>query len=264
MSTSTCNSKGLFTLDPRSEFNAHSSCSHLNLVWVMRMRIESIHLRRWIGIESQPNSLFIHQIMIKSSTVTPPWTATLSKLSHLGCHTHCIPRSRYELWWPIMLGHYWLDAVGKETAYQVVLCSSSKFTFYVVYYQRQGKANNWTDLMCVSIHLECWLNKARVEIITWSAVGVACQQQFSYNKILAMWMRSMWIQFCIQCALGECEFNSHSNGIKCEKALSSACPEMQYSTKRAQKKANVKWVKFQNGPISLSYFFWPAFHRNKE
>ena len=34
----------------------------------------------------------------------------------------------------------------------------------------------WT-LVCVSIHLECWLDKVRVEIVTWAAVDVACQQQ---------------------------------------------------------------------------------------
>ena len=127
--------------------NAHSSCSHLNPVLgdAHSMRIESIHLRRWIATESQPNSLFIHRVTIKSCMVTPPWTATLSKLSRLGHHTCCIRRPRYKLWWPIMLGHYWLDAVEKETAYQVVLCSSSKFTFHVVYYQQKGKANNWMD-----------------------------------------------------------------------------------------------------------------------
>ena len=38
--------------------------------------------------------------------------------------------------------------------------------------------------MCVSIHLECWLDKARAEIVTWAAVGVACQQQFSYNLVI--------------------------------------------------------------------------------
>ena len=258
MSTSTCNSKGLFTLDPRSEFNTHSSCSHLNLV------LGNAHAHRVNPSKEVDWNRIATEFIVYSSNndkIKHGYAPTNSNI--VEAFSSRLPW-RYELWWPIMLGHYWLDAVGKETAYQVVLCSSSKFTFYVVYYQRQGKANNWTDLMCVSIHLECWLNKARVEIITWSAVCVACQQQFSYNKILAMWMRSMWIQFCIQCALGECEFNSHSNGIKCEKALSSACPEMQYSTKRAQKKANVKWVKFQNGPISLSYFFWPAFHRNKE
>ena len=134
----------------------------------------------WSGM----NSLFIHLIMIKSCMVTPPWTATLSKLSHLGHHTCCIRRPRYELWWPIMLGHYWLDAVEKETACQVVLCSFSKFTFHAVYYQRQGKANNWTDFSdCVTTHLECWLDKPGVEIITWAAVGVACQQHFSYNSV---------------------------------------------------------------------------------
>ena len=38
-------------------------------------------------------------------------------------------------------------------------------------------------LVCVSIHLQCWLNKARVEIVTWVAVGVARQQHFSYNLV---------------------------------------------------------------------------------
>ena len=42
-------------------------------------------------------------------------------------------------------------------------------------------------LVCVLIHLECWLDKARVEIITWAAVGVAHQQQFSYNSVLKFW-----------------------------------------------------------------------------
>ena len=202
----------------RTELNAHRmhiefglSRSHW-LLWIRFwsdanwMRIDSIHLRRWIGTESQPNSLFIHRITIKSRTVTPPWTATLLKLSRLGRHTHCIHHPRYKLWWPIMLGHYWLDAVEKETAYQMVLCSSLKFMFHIVYYQWQGKVIIGPTLVCVSIHLECWLDKARAEIVTWAAVGVACQQQFGYTSVSKFW----------QC---ECEFNSHSNRIKCEKAF---------------------------------------------
>ena len=42
-------------------------------------------------------------------------------------------------------------------------------------------------LVCVLIHLECWLDKARVEIVTWAAMGVARQQQFSYNSVLKFW-----------------------------------------------------------------------------
>ena len=38
----------------------------------------------------------------------------------------------------------------------------------------------WT-LVCVSIHLERWFDKARVEIVPWAAVGVARQHQFSYK-----------------------------------------------------------------------------------
>ena len=34
----------------------------------------------------------------------------------------------------------------------------------------------------VLIQLECWLDKARMEIGTWAAVGVAQQQQFSHNS----------------------------------------------------------------------------------
>ena len=57
--------------------------------------------------------------------------------------------------------------------------------------QRSG----WT-LVCVSIHLECWLNKVKVEIVTWTAVGVACQQQFSYKLVSKFWQwRPVWIQF---------------------------------------------------------------------
>ena len=38
-------------------------------------------------------------------------------------------------------------------------------------------------LVCVLIHLEHWLEKARMEIVTWAAVCVAHQQQFSYNLV---------------------------------------------------------------------------------
>ena len=78
----------------------------------------------------------------------------------------------------------------------------------------------WT-LVCVSIHLECLLDKSRVEVVTWAAVGVANQQQFSYNSVSKL----------SQCEHDQCGFNSHSmrigwmriqfafNQIKCEKAF---------------------------------------------
>ena len=115
-----------FTLDTRTTFNAHWLHSHLNSVWgdANWMRIEPIHLWRWIGTELEPNSLFIHWITIKSCTVTPPRTATSSKHLLLGQHTCSIHRLRYELRWPVMLGQYWLDAAKKETAYQVISCSN--------------------------------------------------------------------------------------------------------------------------------------------
>ena len=75
--------------------------------------------------------------------------------------------------------------------------------------------------MCVLIHLEYWLGRARVEIATWVAVGVARQQQFSYNLVIkfgsvkAINVDSIRIQY----VSGECKFNLHSNRIQCEKAL---------------------------------------------
>ena len=61
-----------------------------------------------------------------------------------------------------------------------------------------------------------------MEIVTWAAVGVACQQQFSYNLVLKFGsVNTIDVDSIhIPCTLGECEFNSHSNRIKCEKALS--------------------------------------------
>ena len=58
--------------------------------------------------------------------------------------------------------------------------------------------------VCVSIYLECWFNKARAEIVTWAAVGVACQQQFSYNSVSKFW----------QCERNRCGLNSHSMRIE--------------------------------------------------
>ena len=182
--------------------------SHLKSVWgdVNWMHIEPIHLWRWIRTKSKPNSLFIHRITIKSRTVTPPRTATSSKLSFLGHHTRCVCCLRKELRWPVMLGQNWIDAAKKETVYQVVscTCSLSKFTLHVFYYmyQRQGTVREvigWT-LVCVSRHLECWLDKPRVEIITWAAVGVTNQQQFGYNSVSKFW----------QCEHDRCGFDSHS------------------------------------------------------
>ena len=191
----------------------------------VRGDVNWMRIQRWIGTESELNSLFIHQITIKSHTVMPPWTVALSKLSRLGRHTCCIHRPRYWIQWSIMLGCSWLDAAENKTAYQVISCSSSKFTFHVVYYQRpcSNKARQiiGRTLVCVWIHLECWLGKSRVETVIWTAVGVACQQQFSYNLFINFGgVNAINVDSIrIWCALGECEFNLHSNRIQCEKAF---------------------------------------------
>ena len=57
-------------------------------------------------------------------------------------------------------------------------------------------------LVCVSIHLECWLDKPRVEIVTWAAV----------------WTWSMWIQFAFDTHWWMCiQFAFKQN--QCENAL---------------------------------------------
>ena len=158
--------------------NAHLACSHLYPVLgdAHSVRIESIHLRKWIGTE---NLLFIHRIAIKITNGYAPHERCRSL--HLGHYTRCICCPRYELRWPIMLGCYWLDAVNKETAYtkwsrvvQRNSCSTSSTTS-----DKVRQVIGWTSV-CVSIHLECWLD---IEITTWAAVGVAHLQQFGYNLV---------------------------------------------------------------------------------
>ena len=61
-----------------------------------------------------------------------------------------------------------------------------------------------------------------MEIVTWAAVGVALQQQFSYNSVIkfgSVNATDVLDSISIRCASSECEFNSHSNRIQCEKVL---------------------------------------------
>ena len=67
------------------------------------------------------------------------------------------------------------------TKWSHVVCQSSCSTSSTTS-DKVREVIEWT-LVCVSVHLECWLDKARVEIVTWAAVGVANQQQFSYNSV---------------------------------------------------------------------------------
>ena len=160
------------------------------------MRIEPIHLWRWIGTESELNSLFIHQITIKSHTVTPSWTATSSKLSLLGTihAVFAIRDTNYDglLCWDAT-DYY---ATEKETTWH---SRSTSFTTSDKVWQI-----NRQTLVCVSILLQCWLNKPRVEIVTCTTMGVARQQQFSYNSVSKFW----------QCERDQCGFNSHSMHIE--------------------------------------------------
>ena len=69
-------------------------------------------------------------------------------------------------------------------------------------------------LVGVLIHLECWLDKARAEIVTWAAVGVACQQQFSYNSVSKFWL----------CECDRCGLNLHSIRIRIQTGSSVKRP----------------------------------------
>ena len=84
----------------------------------------------------------------------PSSTATLSKLSCLG-HIHVL----YILYlpskiWTTMAYHAGLltSYCQKETAYQVVSCSLSKFAFHVFFYQWLSIFIFELTLLCVSIH----------------------------------------------------------------------------------------------------------------
>ena len=139
-----------------------------------------------------------------NNKITHSYTPMNSNTLRLGHHTHCVCRPRYELRLPILLGCYWLDAVDKETAYQVVsrVVRQNSHSTLSTTSDKVGQVIGWS-LVCASIHLEYWLDKARVEIATWAAVGVACQQQFSYISISKFW----------QCECDRYGFNSHTMHI---------------------------------------------------
>ena len=128
-------------------------------------------------------------------------TATSSKVSLLGHHTPSIHRLRYELRWPVMLGQM-LPKKRPLTKWSYVVCRSSRSTYSTI----SDKVREVTGrtLVCVWIHLECWLDKSRVEIVTWAEVGVANQQQFGYSLVSKFW----------QYECDRCGFNS-----QCEKAF---------------------------------------------
>ena len=195
--------KSIFTLDPRSKFNVH------------RMHIRRVHT----------SNLVFRQCVLDAHWVNPPlevdwnqigtklifvYSLNNSKIMHgyalheqqhcrsfcLGHHTHCICHLRYEPRCAIMLGCYWLDAVDKETTStwsHVVHRNSNSMLSTTSNTVRQIIGRT---LVCVSIHLECWLDKPRVEIATWA---VARQQQFSCNSVSNFW----------QCECDQCGFNSH-------------------------------------------------------
>ena len=78
----------------------------------------------------------------------------------------------------------------------------------------------WTlHLVCVSIHLECWLDKARVEIVTWAAMGVARQQQFSYNLVSKFWLCEHDWCGLIQFAFDAHQVNANSIRIQTESSV---------------------------------------------
>ena len=148
------------------------------VAWFGAMRIECALNQSTSGGGLEPNgteSLFIHRITIKSHTVTPPRTATLSKLSLLGHHTRTIRHLRYKLWWPVMLEWYWLGAAKKRplTKWSHVVHQSSPWTSSTT--SDKVREIIEQNLVCVSIHLEFWLDKAKSRNHYMAAVGGANQ-----------------------------------------------------------------------------------------
>ena len=121
-------------------------------------------------------------------TVNMPHKQQHRRLSLLGHHTYSICRPRYGLRWPIPLGHYWLDASKNKsplTKWPHVVHQNSHSTSSTT--SNKIRQIDGQTLVCVLIHLECWLDKARVKIVTWAAMGAARQQQFSNNSVLKFW-----------------------------------------------------------------------------
>ena len=94
----------------------------------------------------------------------------------------------------------------------------------------------WT-LVCVSIHLECWLDKAKVKIVTWAAVSVACLQQFNYNSVFKIW----------QCECNWRGFNLHLMHIR--------WMQINFAFKKNQVWNGVKWLLMSAQISQLSTLF---------
>ena len=165
----------MFTLEfglGRCKLNAHWTNPPLEVDW-NRIRAEFI-------VYSSNNNKITHSYAPTNSNIVEAFKSRPP-------YTHSIRRLRYELQWPVMLGRYWLDAAKKRplTKWSHVVCWSSRSMSSTTSYKVREVIGQ--TLVCVSIHLECWLNKARVEIVTWAAVGVANQQQFGYNSVSKFW-----------------------------------------------------------------------------
>ena len=172
--------------------------------------LEPTYLWRWIETKIKTEFVVYSSNNNKITHSAPPSTATLSKLSHLG-HIHVL----YTLYlpskiWTTMAYHAGLlltrycqkrDHLPSGLMYFVKICIPCCLLPVTI----KERHIIGLTLVCVSIHLECWLNKSRVEIVTWAVVGVAFQQQFSYNCVSKFW----------QCESNRCRFNWHSMSIGC-------------------------------------------------
>ena len=114
------------------------------VAWFGAMRIESIHIWRWIGTEW--NWIIVYSS--NNNKITHSYTPTNSNIVEAFAsrppYTHYSP-SKIQTMMACHAGMVLTRCCQKETTYQVVSCSSSKFTLNVFYYQRQGKGNNWTE-----------------------------------------------------------------------------------------------------------------------
>ena len=104
----------------------------------------------------------------------------------------------------------------RDCLYQVASCSSAKFMVHVVYYQRQGKTSNWMDFS-VCFDTSRMLAQYRNHYLGCSGRGTPTAIHWfqNFGSVNMIGVESIRIR----CTSGECEFNSYSNRIKCEKAF---------------------------------------------
>ena len=141
--------------------------SHLNSVWgnVNWMCIEPIHLWRWISTELlEPSFNWIHCLFFKITHSYTQRTAALLKLLCLGHHTvFAVKDMNYGSLSCWDATDYMLLKMKPLTKWSRLVCLNLHYTSSTT--SDKVRQIIGQTLVCVSIHLECWLDKARVKLL---------------------------------------------------------------------------------------------------